>query len=211
MVAFLLLLVSAPLVAAPSLAVDLTVTLILDPREASCAAMAPAMRQGLIDAFPVPGLRIGWRILDESTPEEQFERVVVVRFRESAPTQEGEALLDSGRTLGYVSETADVILPFISVDCGSVGHFLAEGVRDKPPARQRELVGRACGRVLAHELYHVLAQTAEHAKQGIAKPSFTAADLLDPGFRLSEESVRRIRSALAMRRRVVSPALLSFQ
>jgi hypothetical protein len=41
-------------------------------------------------------------------------------------------------------------------------------------------LGRALGRVAAHELYHVLGNTQSHGEAGLAKPSFGTVDLLHP-------------------------------
>jgi hypothetical protein len=52
-------------------------------------------------------------------------------------------------------------------------------------------------RVLAHELYHVLAQTRDHAAEGIGKPCFTAADLVSSRFEFEATSLSRLRRMVA--------------
>ena len=47
-------------------------------------------------------------------------------------------------------------------------------------------LGRALGRVLAHELYHIFANTTKHARAGIAKSCYTAPELLADEFHLTE-------------------------
>jgi hypothetical protein len=54
-------------------------------------------------------------------------------------------------------------------------------------------MGRALGRVLAHELYHIFANTTRHAADGVGKPAYSVADLLSADFRFAR------REALAMR------------
>ena len=46
------------------------------------------------------------------------------------------------------------------------------------------VVGRALARVAAHEIYHIVAQTAEHQDKGIAKASFSTNDLTAARFDL---------------------------
>ena len=41
-----------------------------------------------------------------------------------------------------------------------------------------ELFGRALGRVVAHELYHMLTNTGKHGKSGIARDSLSAQQLI---------------------------------
>jgi hypothetical protein len=50
------------------------------------------------------------------------------------------------------------------------------------PAQRDFLYGRAMGRVLAHELYHVIANKREHAGSGVGKESFNAGDVLGEHF-----------------------------
>ena len=57
-------------------------------------------------------------------------------------------------------------------------------------------VGRALGRVLAHEIGHVLLGTSQHQRRGLMRGSFSAADLVAPQPRtydLSSEEVERLR------------------
>ena len=63
-----------------------------------------------------------------------------------------------------------------------------------PPLRQAVL-GRALARVIAHEIYHILAETTDHADTGIAKAQMTFKDLTADGFDLSPTSLQRIRAA----------------
>jgi hypothetical protein len=62
------------------------------------------------------------------------------------------------------------VLPFSSIDCTALTRALGPVTED--------VYGRAMARVLAHELYHVLTQTTDHSRTGIAKTCFTTGDLL---------------------------------
>jgi len=64
-------------------------------------------------------------------------------------------------------------------------------------ATQRDLAfGRAMGRVLAHELYHILANEKGHDRTGIAKPVITAQELLAGSIRFQPKQVRTLRAKL---------------
>jgi hypothetical protein len=59
-----------------------------------------------------------------------------------------------------------------------------------------EDVGRALGRVLAHEVGHVLLAVRDHQPRGLMRPTFGAEDLLEPQLRfytLSPAEVTRLR------------------
>ena len=60
-------------------------------------------------------------------------------------------------------------------------------------------VGRALGRVLAHELGHVLLAVQAHLRDGLMRPSFGLEDLVGPGretFTLSPAELDRLRDRL---------------
>jgi hypothetical protein len=86
-----------------------------------------------------------------------------------------------------------VVLPFSRIDCGAMTRVLSRLLAREAPAERAFLYGRAMARVLAHELYHVLAQTRDHAAEGIGKPCFTAADLVSSRFEFEATALARLR------------------
>jgi hypothetical protein len=69
-----------------------------------------------------------------------------------------------------------------------------------PAAVREELVGRAIGRVLAHELGHYLIAWRTHTPEGLMRMDFGAASLIGPerrDFQLSPTLVPRLRARLA--------------
>jgi hypothetical protein len=71
---------------------------------------------------------------------------------------------------------------------------------DWPPSVRDALIGRALGRVLAHELGHYLLIWRSHTPDGLMQPSFRADALVAPSrgpFELSERLVPRLRARLA--------------
>jgi hypothetical protein len=61
------------------------------------------------------------------------------------------------------------VMPYAEIQCDQIRTGLA-GVRLGPSQKDRQrALGLALGRVVAHELYHVLAKTTAHAEHGLAK------------------------------------------
>jgi hypothetical protein len=89
-----------------------------------------------------------------------------------------------------------VVLPFSRIDCTALTRVLSAMFAREAPARRTYLYGRAMGRLVAHELYHVLAQTRDHAAAGIGKPCFTAADLVTDRFEFESVALARLRHAM---------------
>jgi hypothetical protein len=48
-----------------------------------------------------------------------------------------------------------------------------------PPAERDEMLGRAMGRVFAHELYHVLGRTRHHGAGSVDRSNYTVRELTD--------------------------------
>ena len=85
------------------------------------------------------------------------------------------------------------ILPFSSVDCAGLTAMIAAPLSSEPGARRDFLYGRAMARLVAHELYHVLLQTRGHERNGIARPGFSASDLLTERFAFEPATAARLR------------------
>ena len=97
--------------------------------------------------------------------------------------------------------------PFFRIHCTRlIGLF---GTEVEPA-----VLGRALARLLAHEIYHIVAQTAEHQKSGVAKAVFSIRDLTAPRFNLDAWSIARIQPtsiARAPETPVAASAVSDFQ
>ena len=72
-------------------------------------------------------------------------------------------------------------------------------IGDGNALRSNILLGRAMGRVLAHELYHIVADTAEHGDNGVAQSSLSARELTSGQMELRPADVDAIQSGLRQR------------
>ena len=59
-----------------------------------------------------------------------------------------------------------------------------------------KLMGRAVGRVLAHELVHILSNSKQHGKEGVAKTALSPTNLIAESLKLDEADVLRISKKL---------------
>ena len=100
-------------------------------------------------------------------------------------------LLDT--TLGWTEISDGAILPFIHVDCERVRTFLQTTLLGYRPQDRERAYGRALGRVLAHELYHVYGDTPKHTARGVAKEKYSVADLLAADFQFHQKQTRALR------------------
>jgi len=158
----------------------------------------PALRQETESLMQSAGYTLDWR---DSAHGVDAANLVVVALNgdctaPATPTVTA-APIDSGRSLAAATVQDGVILPFAHVDCAAVRSILGPLIAREAPARRSYLYGRAIGRLIAHELYHVMAQTREHAPSGIGKPCFTAADLVSDRFEFEAVALRKMRRAAA--------------
>lgn len=99
---------------------------------------------------------------------------------------------DNQPSLASTAVQDGAVLPFSRIDCTELSRMLSGVFSSEAPARRTYLYGRAMGRLLAHELYHILAQTRDHASAGIGKPCFTAADLVTDRFEFESVALSRL-------------------
>jgi hypothetical protein len=149
----------------------------------------------------------GYRVVygDMRTPDTQamVSALVVLELRGSCGMPPGiyrvERSVASGASLAETAVSSGKVLPFSHIDCANLTRLLGPMLADEAAAQRDYLYGRAMARVAAHELYHVVMGSREHGREGVAKPSFSVADLLDEHFDFD-------RIALALLRQKASEA-----
>jgi hypothetical protein len=167
------------------------------------AAIA-AMEQEVNELLKPSGIALEWRLTKDNRGDRTFSSLVVLRFRGSC---KADGMPDGGEDFGSFGESRVLastkvsegrVLPFSEVQCDQVRtalRFIGSGAG--PKERQMAL-GRALGRVVAHELYHIFARTTAHAARGLAKPSQSLADLVAPaGPKFAAEDSRAMQKPAA--------------
>ena len=127
-------------------------------------------------------LRPEWRNRAEVTGSDSFEKLVVVDFHGSCRPGPVDSISKQDQSkqdqpLGRTQVVDGEVLPFVEVECGRVQAFLHSSLWGGQNQNSDLALGRALARVLAHELYHVLAGTTAHSGSGIAKPALSGRDL----------------------------------
>ena len=70
----------------------------------------------------------------------------------------------------------------------------------RPQAIRDQLIGRAIGRIAAHELGHYLLQRAGHVHAGLLRPKYSTNDLIEPWlhpFQVAEADRHLVRREVA--------------
>ena len=159
------------------------------------------------------GLDFAWRSLGVVRGNEVSAELVVVTFKGDCEMKPWEGI-DRGESsaLGWTHISDGAVLPFSDVDCDKIRSFIGPELRTVDPKQREFVYGRAMGRVLAHELFHVFTNATHHGSWGVAKASYTARDLVAEHFEFEARDTKALRngklkSLLRARHR---PPVLSF-
>ncbi len=145
------------------------------------------MKKEVGDLLKSSGVTLDWRLARENTGHEAFSGLVVLRFRGHCKvenwSQPGSdfGTLGEIRALGSTKVAHGRVLPFSEVECDQVQKALAYLQPGTNEQERQQALGLALGRVVAHELYHMLARTTAHATEGLAKAAQSLKDLVAPG------------------------------
>lgn len=129
------------------------------------------------------GLTLEWQALETRPADMSSERLAVVRLKGDCGIQARPGQLSDRDPLASTHAHGDRVLPFTELRCDTLTAMLGGAVPGEPRLIREKMVGRAMGRVLAHELYHILGQVKRHASAGAAKSCFQVRDLVADSFR----------------------------
>ena len=160
--------------------------------------------QAEVDAIMSPiGMRVEWRSLSGNRGDEVTSELAVVTVKGRCDVA-GLAMRSKAEgALGFTHISDGQILPFAELSCERLRNFV-QGEMVTMAVEEREAAfGRALGRVLAHELYHIFANTTKHGG-GVSKESYTVRDLLCDEFQFQHKESLVLRAG---RERTASDAV----
>jgi hypothetical protein len=135
------------------------------------------MRHELQALMAPSNIQPEWRERATITASDSFESVVVVDFHGQCRMGADFAASQGDQPLGWTRVIDGETLPFADVHCDRVRASLHSALSGSRNQHSDVALGRALALVLAHELYHVLARTTSHAREGIAKRALSGAEL----------------------------------
>lgn len=170
-------------------------TVVLDFRGPYSPASIEAMKQETQGILKSAGLHLDWKSTDEASAA-SFADLVVVHFNGACrmpPPPLYDELGEIG-PLGSTYETDGQVQPFSEIACDRVGAFVRSGLRHENLKKADQLIGRALGRVVAHELVHMLTGEKNHSHEGVFKPGLTVEQLVAGELPLSPADIERLRT-----------------
>jgi hypothetical protein len=143
------------------------------------------------------GIDLNWRDRNQLSSSDSFPNLVVVNFRGKCQMDTIARSVDALGPLALTHSSGGVVLPFSEVECDRVRSSLQRAMSGDDYTRSDLLLGRALARVLAHELYHVLASTESHVRKGVAQPALSAEDLIADQLQFNDAELDRMRRLTA--------------
>jgi len=154
------------------------VTLVLQFDEAYSARSLAAMKREVASIVRESGMKVDWRLLSDIHPADSFEGLVVVHFRGACVVQRPAAMLDERGYYAFTYVTDGDVQPFSEVECDKIASSISPEMSPAQWKDRETVLGRALGRVLAHELFHMLAKSQHHGVDGITRFALSPAQLV---------------------------------
>ena len=174
-------------------------TVLLEFDGALPASSLDEMKREVVHQMRPTGYNVNVRLKSEVRPNEDFEDLVMVRMKGSCDISSMAKFLDERGPMAWTHTIEGEILPFSEVACDNIRRAVVGALWGGQKAKQDELFGRALGRVVAHELYHIVYKTNVHNKAGVFKESLSGYQLIAD--RLESSRREDPRKALARWRR----------
>lgn len=166
---------------------DVTVVLQFDGERSE--KTVGAMQNEIRNIFRQTGVRFEFRSRDnagDSAPE-----LVVLRFKGECRMNLFPAFFDERGPFAETYVADGTVLPFGQVNCDRVRQSIRPAMQDEELAQGEAVYGRALGRVVAHEIYHMLAKTRGHATTGVNQTSLSGAQLISKRLDLTTTDLER--------------------
>jgi hypothetical protein len=163
---------------------------------------APVLQaiQNELEAIMAPtGLQFSWHPLAEAGGQVSSQ-LAIIHFKGECDAEGLKSEAGFPGPLGWTHISDGEILPFIDVNCDGLRIFVQRELIGVPAAARETVLGRAMARILAHELYHLLANTRAHTGGGIARAAYNVQELLAPILHFGKkecDSLRGFREHLA--------------
>jgi hypothetical protein len=176
-----------------------SLTVVLDYEQPHSTSSFEAMKTELNAIMKGIGFQIDVKEKSSLAPKSQFAGLVMFRMTghcDATPIPL-EALSDERGPLAMAYSANGEILPFGEVRCDRVRRSLQRSLgRGIPSQSNRLAYGSALAKVMAHEIFHMLAREPRHTKAGLTKDALSSRELLDHNLSLPESARQAIRRNL---------------
>jgi hypothetical protein len=123
------------------------------------------------------GLTFDWILRESLQPDSEFSSMLIFKMKGRCAMDLAPQLIDERGPLGMAFVSDGQVLPFGEIECDRVKHTVQRVLPRGQSEWRDRLYGRALGRVVAHEMYHMLSGSTHHSKSGVTQATLTADEL----------------------------------
>ena len=167
------------------------ITIVLDFQGPRSERSVAEMKREFAGIMKETALRFDFRWRNQAS-QESVSELLVVRFTGKCVLDPVGYLYDERGPMAFTYSTDGIVQPFSEVACDKVTSAVRSVMAGSDFAKSDLLLGRALGRVLAHEVVHILSKSGAHGRAGVARTALSGAQLIAPELRLEPEDVERI-------------------
>jgi hypothetical protein len=167
------------------------ITIVLDFQGPRSEPSIAEMKREFAGIMKDSAMRFDFRWRSEAS-KEALSDLLVVRFTGKCVLDPVRYLYDERGPMAFTYSTDGVVQPFSEVACDKVTSAVRSAMSGGDFANADVLLGRALGRVLAHEVVHILSKSGAHGRTGVARTSLSGSQLIAPELRLGAADLERI-------------------
>ncbi len=168
------------------------VTVIVDIKGPYSQIAIKEMQREATQIIHTSGVRLDWQ-RRENIANTVFNDLVVMTFKGSCTFDPAPPIYDELGPYAITRTANGEVQPFGEVDCDRVVNSVRTAMFGEDYSRGELLIGRALGRVVAHELVHMLTRSGQHAHDGVQKAALSGKQLISRSLPLSAMDVDRLR------------------
>jgi hypothetical protein len=159
-------------------------TVVLDFEGQHSEESVAEMKREAASILKPAGFLFDWRLRDE-VGHSSYPNLILVKLRGECLTDPSLPSRPLRGPLASSHTTRTAVMRFADIRCEAVSSLVG-------PA-DSALFGKALGRVLAHELWHILGNTFTHGENGIAQRALSAEQLVSGRLELDPADLERFR------------------
>ena len=167
------------------------ITIVLDFQGPRSEQSVAEMKREFAGIMKDTAVRFDFRSRSQAS-QESLSDLVLVRFKGKCVLDPVGYLYDERGPMAFTYSTDGAVQPFSEVACDKVTSAVRSAMSGGDYANADLLLGRALGRVLAHEVVHMLAKSGAHGHTGVARTALSGSQLIAPELRLEPEDLERI-------------------
>ena len=168
------------------------VTVVLDIKGHFPPAALLQMQKEAQDIIGTSGIQLGWSNRNDAISG-TFNDLVVLTFKGTCSLDPAPPLYDELGPYAFTRVSNGQVQPFGEVDCDRVSASVRAVMGGDDYTKTDLLMGRALGRVVAHELVHMLTKSGKHAHEGVQKSALSGRQLISKSLPLSAMDVDRLK------------------